>query len=305
MTSNGKTIDSFLRYVKATRAISTVDSFKYALSTFRKWLESTGFLIESLTPAQMTDYAVYLEAQNLKSSSRGHKMIAVRSMWRWLEKQGKTSFSVDLIPTIDTYDRESYPPVTPEEFQFIIDSMDSAFPRDVRDRAIISMLYATGVRRSELVSINVDDIDTAKCKGTVKTYKRKNHRRAIFWDQQTNDHLLDWIRVRDSIWKRFGSGLPDALFTSVSTNHRGNRLKPAAVSSIIRRIRKTLGIKRPLSPHSFRHAFGTRAMKNNLNPRYTQKMMGHAKLNTTMQYQHVEEKDLEEQYRKKMVVRED
>lgn len=153
----------------------------------------------------------------------------------------------------------------------------------------------------EKISMNVSDLDLVAHKATVKTFKRKDHKREIFWDEETNDHLERWIDVRRQILDRSGRGC-EALWLSLDTAHEPARVGKHAFEHLLLRLRKELGIEKRITPHSFRHGFGYRGTKANANIRHLQIMMGHAKLSTAQIYMGYKDKEVEEEYRRVMEV---
>ena len=150
-----------------------------------------------------------------------------------------------------------------------------------------------------MLAVDVGQINLEEKKATVKTFKRKNHKREIYWDDATNELLRKWIETRERLvtTSKYKSS---ALFINLSTPSSGKRLYKGSVQGMIRRVRKEVGIERQITAHSFRHGFGKKAVDRDVHPRHLQKMLGHAKLNTTMFYMGVADGELERIYRQKM-----
>lgn len=220
-------------------------------------------------------------------------------MWRWLYKQKLVDFSEEVIPVPKSDDKQHYPFVLEQEAKKIMNTFDEFYPDQLRDKAIAAFLYATGVRLSEMFSIDVSEINLEERKAVVKTFKRKNHRREIYWDQNTNELLGRWINVRGKI---MGKAVcqSNALLISLSDMKYGKRICKDNVQRMFRNVRKQVGIEKQITAHSFQHGFGKKAVEKDVHPRHLQKMLGHAKLNTTMFYMGVADGELERVYRQKM-----
>lgn len=290
-------IDQFLIWLKACRSKATVSSYDYALRGFRTFLRHLGKDVTECTLQDLSIYINSLETKGLKSGTRNLYSTALRSLWAWLYQQGKVPFNEKLIPMPQITDKEPYPACTLEEYRSIIGALSLIDGRDVRNKAVLSLLWDTGVRIDECMSIDIGDLNLAEKEGQVKTFKRKNHRRTIFWTNDTNINLGRWIEYRKEVLKEWGVSC-NALFLSLSNCSTPRRLHKSSIQKRLREIRDQLGIEKPISPHSFRHGFGTEMTRGGANPRYLQVMMGHAKITTTQQYMGWREKDVVNEYRK-------
>ncbi len=294
---NKEIINQFLVWLRAGHSGATVSSYFWALRQLEVWLDLTRKEVLKLTVSDFANFLLWLENRGLHSGTRYHYITATRSLWHWLHQQGLVPYSEGLIPIPNRYDVKSHECLTPDEFLRMINYFDEFFPKDLRDKTIISLLFATGVRIGELLSINADDINLTKKMAEIKTFKRKNHRRQIFWDEMTNDILYRWLDVRQKMLERehVEAG---ALFIALDANNYGNRISPCAVQRLFRRLRVKCGIDKKITPHSCRHGFATLGSKNNINLVYLQKILGHASIRSTQIYIHPEDKDIEREYHK-------
>lgn len=292
---NLKVIDGFLLWLGASRTKATVSSYKYAFYALKKWLKANELLLTACTVEDIAKYLASLDAAGLKSGTRNIYATALRSMWSWLHKQGRVQWPPDLIP-LPVREPESYPAATPEEVAAILGCFDENLPQDVRDKTGVMLLWKTGMRLGELLSLKMGSMDWEAKKGIVKTFKRKNHHRLIFWDDEMREMFDKWIQVRQSILhkKQIES---DHLFISLATNSEEGPMARHALQRVIRTLRKHLGITKKLSPHTFRHGFGTEGVKNNVHMRDLQELLGHAKITTTQIYAQVSSERVESVWR--------
>jgi integrase/recombinase XerD len=165
---------------------------------------------------------------------------------------------------------------TPDEVVNLIDSTKA-----VRNKAIISLLYASGIRVSELCSLNRDSIK----EGTFTVVGKGGKARLCFIDKRTEDFIKEYLEKR--------SDNNPALFLSAQNKLR---ISPGNVQEIFRRARKRCG-QETVHPHTMRHSFATNLLRNNANMRYVQVMLGHESLQTTQIYSHVVDTDLQRVYR--------
>lgn len=300
MNQNEQLYGQFLDWLTIGHSPETVKSYRWGLKIFIDWCDGTEKDVVDIKESDIVEYALYLEEnRRVKKSTQACYFCSLRTFWRWLYRQNLVEFSDDVIPVPKQDDKEHYPFVLPEEVKRIQNIFDEFYPDQLRDRTIVTFLYATGVRLSEMISIDVGEINFEEKKAVCKTFKRNNHKREIYWNGETNEILKKWVDMRNKL----ESNAPyksSALFINMSHNRFGQRIGKDAVQKMFRKARKAAGIEKKITAHSFRHGFGKRAVEHDVHPRYLQKMLGHAKLNTTMFYMGVANGELEKVYRQKM-----
>lgn len=158
-----------------------------------------------------------------------------------------------------------------------------------RNRALISLLYASGVRVSELCGMNISDINMTDCTFTV--IGKGNKPRLCFFDERTRRYLHDYLALR--------SDHNPALFLSDQTQAR---IKAGVVQVIFRLVRVKAGFTRPIHPHTMRHSYATNLLRNNTNLVYVRDFLGHSSVQTTEMYTHVVNEDLRRIYNEKHTV---
>jgi len=302
MPKNTEIYNKFLDWLKIAHSPATVESYHWALKPLFDWLYGNNLEIVDLTCEDITKYSIYLkDTRGVKTSTLFHYLIALRAIWRWMFRNEYVRLDDSIIEIPKDLDKESYPFILPQEFGKMMSGLDEFYPDQLRSRAILSFLYFTGVRIGELLAIDVSQIDLKNQKATIKTYKRHNVYREVYWGAETTYLLEKWLAVREKILLRCNSS-SNALFIAMPPGHTsGERLGKYQVQKMIRRSRNKAGIERQITAHSFRHGFGHRAVEKNINPRYLQIMLGHAKLGTTMIYMGVGDKEVENIYRTAMI----
>ncbi len=293
---NHKIIKDFLMWLRAGHSPATVDSYRYALNSFQKWLAGEKRQIMGLSPADIGAYQYHLETQGLKGSTRFSYITALRALWRWLHDQGLAPWSWKLIPLPDPSDKSRMPALEVEDFYRIMSAFDEKFPVDLRDKTIISLFFATGLRLSELVSLDVASINMNERYLTVRTFKRRNHWRDLFWDDETHRLLELWLDIRRRALGRNDGVGSAALFISLHSQAFGKRLNKSAIQKRFRSVRESLGIDKRITAHSCRHGFGTRFGKKSGDVFALKELMGHANINHTHHYVHLQREDLRRAY---------
>jgi len=299
MQENEEIISSFLVWLKGAHSPATVLSYNYALNSLKKYLVENRLVLKTCTLDDLTRYLQWMENKGLKSGTRNLYVTALKTLWQWLYRQKMVDFADDLIPSPPAVDKTSYPFLEPQEFRSLMDGCGELLPSEIRNKAIISFLYATGLRLGELLSLNVADLNMDERKALVCTFKRKNHKREVYWDEETHGYLKRWLDVRLQMLVRAGLGC-EALWISLDTAKKPCRVTKGAIERMIRELREKVGVEKKITPHSFRHGFGYRGVRANANLRYLQVMMGHAKLSTTQTYMGYKDKEVEEEYRRVM-----
>lgn len=154
-----------------------------------------------------------------------------------------------------------------------------------RNRAIISLLYASGLRVSELCNLNTIDL---REDGTFTVIGKRDKPRLCFFDSRTKAYIDQYLKLRDDNLL--------ALFISPQT---GERISKGTVQEIFKNVRKKAGFNQPIHPHTMRHSYATNLLRNNTNLFYVSKFLGHASVQTTEMYTHYVDEDLKKVYNEK------
>lgn len=260
------------------------------LCALKSLLNFTGDInLCSLTFQHVRDWKEDLDRTRSINTVRGY-IIKLRVVVAYAKKRGYEVLDPDVIGvpqrkavTIDF--------ITPEEVDLLI---QAAFePRTgyatlsrYKNRAIISLLYASGVRVTEVVSIDILDI---RDDDTFTVMGKGGKARLCFIDSRTRYFLTEYLKRRDDNHR--------ALFISEKTG--GGRISQSTVQEIFRVARKRSGIQKPVHPHTMRHSYATNLLRNNTNLLYVSKFLGHASVQTTEMYTHVVDEDLKKIYKEK------
>jgi integrase/recombinase XerD len=282
-------IGSFLKSLEVEKgySVNTLIAYRNDLQQFQRFLQeesSRRDAISSWSQVNKQDliaFILYLKGEREYSSATvARKVAAVKSFFHYLVTDQQ--LPDDPSATLDSPKVRKYLPkaISKEEVDKLLAApaaVDSA--RGRRDRAIMELLYATGMRVSELVSLDVGDVDPAS--GTVRCLGKGNKERVIPIHDRAIQAVEDYLeRSRLQLLKK-----PDqkALFL----NHRGNRLTRQGLWLIIRRYVEQLGITTPVTPHTLRHSFATHLLNGGADLRNVQELLGHANISTTQVYTQV------------------
>lgn len=172
-------------------------------------------------------------------------------------------------------------------------------PRHIRNRAIINMLWDTGARNGEIMSLNVEQINTKEKKAIILTEKSQGLKpvRQLMWTEETNDNLIKWLAKRKHLEKRFPFEEPNALFISVVSHQIGKRFSIRGVGEMLRRYSNRAQIPYT-NAHSYRHHFGHELAKKGANNSIISNLMGHSSLQSSFTYTLLSGQEMEQEYTK-------
>ncbi len=304
-------IEDFILYLATERGLSD----NYQLSTrlslegFAHWLERRRLIaamgeaaleallqtgaepppvevdVREVTLSQIGDYLAHKKRLGLSAASIKLVVVAIKIFFRWLHARGRTPGDVaENLPLPRT---ERYLPETMNELQVdrLLDGVDTSAPRGLRDRAILELLYASGLRVSELVNARLEflDLDTRMIRVTGKG----NKTRVVPVGKAACDAIRAYVeRERpDSVTKRTGN----EIFLS---SRGGRKLSTVRVWQIVKEVAKRAGLDLNVYPHLLRHSFATHLLSNGADLRIIQEMLGHADISTTEIYTHVDQRRL-------------
>ncbi len=276
-------VGEFLRFVDRTQSQLAELDVKDLRSYFS---ERTGGGFKAETPDQR---AVTGKARGRKLAprSQARKLASVRAFFRFLERSGIVSLNpASGIPS-PRFFRPLPGVLSPEEMNLLLEGPgESPEHLAARDRAMIEMLYSSGMRISELLSLKMDDVEGVP--SHVRVTGKGNRERIVFLGESARSVLSAYLALRG----RF-SPVDDALFL----NHRGRALDARGARHRLRRLQLEQGVSRRVHPHKFRHTFATDLLNSGADIRAVQEMLGHSSLSTTQLYTAVSKDRLREIHR--------
>ncbi len=229
-------------------------------------------------------YLAYLHQRGVSRATVARKLAALRSYFRHLTRTGVIARNPAALIATPRLDRRLPHPIPQNEVESLLDSAFGVEPLDLRDRAILELLYATGVRVGELVGADLGDLDLggSSREGMLRVFGKGRKERMVPIGSKAVAALRAWLPARAVLGGNDARGDEDrdALFL----NFRGGRLTDRSVRRILnRRILRAAGARR-VSPHSLRHSFATHMLNAGADLRSIQELLGHASLSTTQKY---------------------
>jgi len=293
-------IDKFLEWKQINAKEGTLKGYHLDLRQFCLFMRNPE--IENVQLEDITGYFNMMGDLGWKWNGFVTKSIALRKFYQFYARQGHQVLNYELIPIPR---REYNPPrvATEQEYQRLLEVIpnESNDPRHIRNLAIVNMLWDTGARVGELMSLNMPEVKVDQMKAVVKTEKSKgkNPFRQIFWTEETSKNLNRWVEKREELAQRTEFTDPEALFVGACRWQLGKRLSNGAVAIFLRRYSTKAEIT-TLNAHSFRHRLGHELAKRGANNSLISNILGHAALSSSYVYTMISNKELEVEYRKIM-----
>lgn len=288
--------DSFTRWLSIEKGYSehTVDNYLRDVTAFAAFLDGVSSLKE-IDARHIRAYIYFLSSSN-KSSSMARKLSALQTFFGYLLKENKISQNPML--GVARPKQGKYMPVflTVDEVFQLMDAPGQEDSFAYRDKAIMEMLYSTGIRVAELVSMNRNSLDFET--EMVRVTGKGNRERLVPMGNPAMDALQQYFPQRQNIIsQRLERGREtdlDVLFV----NNRGSRLSSRSVERLVKMYAERIGLLARVTPHSLRHSFATHLLEMGADLRVVQELLGHASLSTTQKYTHLTVDHLMEVYDK-------
>jgi len=277
-------VEKFTRYLEIEKNYSrhTILNYRLDLEDFQAFLGTSP--VERVDYLGVRKYLAVLKEKNLKSRSIARKLSALRSFFRFLTREGfiKANPVASIVsPKLDKHLPQF---LTEDEAGRLIESSIPKNNSGLRDRAILETFYSTGIRISELVGLNLDDVDFIS--GIVKVRGKGKKERLV----PIGEHAISAIRAYLDRRKQQSQ----ALFLNPSLR----RISDRGVRYIFKKYIRVAGIRQGVSPHTLRHSFATHLLNRGADLRTVQELLGHANLGTTQIYTHLTTERLKNVYDK-------
>lgn len=280
------TIKLYVRYLRLERNLSpnTIEAYRNDLAHLEAFMMRNNLKLENVTLEQLHTFAASLHEYGITPRSQARVLSGVRSFFRFLVLDGV----VESDPT-ELLEWPSLPEHLPvvltlEEIDRIEDSIDLSKAEGARNRAIIEVLFSCGLRVSELVNMKLSDL---YLEDRVLLVRGKgNKERLVPVSNKAIADLMRWFFDRNLM--KIKPGEDDYVFL----NRRGAHLTRTMILIMVKRQAEEAGIKKTISPHTFRHSFATALLQGGADLRSIQAMLGHEKIDTTLVYTHISNEQL-------------
>jgi len=281
-------IEEFILHLATERGLSD----NYQLSTrrsleeFTAWLEKAKEITEpgQVTLPLITEYLAYCKRRRLAAASIKLVVVAIKIFFRFLHGRGR--IPTDPADVLRLPRLEKYAPETLNELQVqdFLSKIPTNVPRGPRDAAMMELLYASGLRISELVSARLENLDLDN--GTIRVHGKGDKYRIVPVGGKAREAIRAYLEQERPALVQPKTG------SEIFLSRHGKKLTTVRVWQILKQLAKHAGIGKNLYPHLMRHSFATHLLSNGADLRIIQEMLGHADISTTQIYTHVDQKRL-------------
>jgi integrase/recombinase XerC len=295
-------LKQFLQHLALNRNASahTVRAYDSDLSQFLAYAASaSGVKVRDLAPSQLDRLALRgflgdLHKQGLSRASAARKLAAIRTFLRFLRREGLIDDDPGALVATPKRDVRMPAHLSEDEMSALIDAPAVTSPLGRRDRAILELFYASGMRLSELAGLDVDDVNLSA--NMVRVLGKGGKERIVPFNKAAARAIRAYWPDRELLarLKAPGRRRRDPLFV----NYRGGRLTVRSIDRLVRRYVAASSARMGISPHALRHSFATHLLQRGADLRVIQELLGHARLSTTQRYTHVNAAQLLEVYKK-------
>lgn len=284
-------ITSFLECLEYEKKYSshTISNYERDLDEFKNYIDALKIDYKHMDYSKVSDYLLHLSNKKYSPSSVNRHLSSIRSFYTYLLNANLTDSSP--FKAIRGPKKEKKLPnyLKYQEFLDLIDSIGET-ALDKRDRMILELLFATGVRVSELVNIKLTDINFKEKE--IKVYGKGKKTRIVYFNNECQKVMSDYVlNARQEILK-------EKQCEYLIINHFGNKITTRGIEDIIDKCIRKSSLNHKISPHTLRHTFATLLLNEGMDIREVQELLGHERLSTTNIYTHVSNEELRKVYLK-------
>lgn len=285
-------LSDYLQYLRVQRNLSenTLKAYERDLSAFLEFVTEFWQLdFREVDRHLIRDYLAALRRRGYKSSSAAQQLAALRSFYQYLTQFGHIKSNPTLAVKVPKQEKRLPQVLSVGEAHVLLESIDPSTPLGLRDRAVFELLYAAGIRLSELTALDVDKVDLKF--QYVRVFGKGRKERIVPIGEYAVEALSAYLKDgRPQLAK------PDE--TALFVNYRGERLSQRGVQYLLDKHIERTAIAKNISPHSLRHSFATHLLDAGADLRVVQELLGHVSLSTTQVYTRISQSKLKSVYNK-------
>lgn len=287
-------IEEYLKWKAHMRKKATARNYSFALRQFGVFVRNKE--LEEIKVKDVTEWFDLMQTLGWSHNSFIPMTMALRGMFQYYRAQGYSVLN-ELLLAIPHKEYQTPRIVTPAAFQKLLGTITDDVA-DVRDRAIMYILWSTGMRNGELCSLNLSDINPDWRGATIRTEKSQGRKpfRPVFWPDETARYVKEWVVMRNEFTKDFRFLDPDALFIGIGGPRAGKRTTIAGVMVMLANRSHAAGIP-VVNAHSFRHRIGHTLAERGINNSSISGILGHSSLSSSYRYTDLSAPELEKVYR--------
>jgi len=305
----------FLDFLALNRNASphTVSAYRRDLGQWLQSIADTRVVdVEALVPEQLDlqgirDFMAALHKAGQSRASAGRKLSAIRSFLRYLRREGAMVSDPAALTVAPKREQRVPAHLSVDEMSRVLDMPDATQPLGRRDRAILELFYASGLRLSELVGLDLEDVNLSA--RMARVLGKGGRERLVPFNQAAADALRAWLPDREQLARKSGARSRTSVAARtaggarrggdpVFVNANGGRLTGRSIQRFVGKYVAMCSTRFGISPHALRHSFATHLLERGADLRTIQELLGHVRLSTTQRYTHVNAAQLLDVYRK-------
>ncbi|WP_315905878.1 site-specific tyrosine recombinase XerD [Priestia koreensis] len=286
-------IQDFMHYLIVERGLAenTIESYQRDLKKYEQFLKNVEQITSynDVSRVHIVSFLRYLHEQQKSSKTIARHVASIRSFHQFLLREKIADQDPSVHVEIPQTERKLPKVLNADEVEALLMGADTSTPLGIRDKAMLELLYATGIRVSELVNLNIEDVHVTM--GFLRCFGKGSKERIVPMGRMASEAIQLYIeRARGQLLKKQSSE------TALFLNHHGNRLTRQGFWKILKKLAREARIEKELTPHTLRHSFATHLLENGADLRAVQEMLGHADISTTQIYTHVTKTRLKDVY---------
>lgn len=281
---------SYLHNVKQTSENTQV-SYHRDLKKFVMYLENQNISdVSQITVTNLNAYILYLEREGFASSTVSRSIASIKAFFQYLVSQGQIEEDISQVLKAPRIEKKIPDVLSQEDVVLLLEQPGGKSPKEIRDKAMLELLYATGIRVTELISLSLDDVNM---KLGYISCRDKHKERIIPFGGQAKEALIIYLEEA-----RGQLAVDNKEENLLFTNCFGGIMSRQGFWKIIKAYAKKAGINSEITPHTLRHSFAAHLVKNGADLHSVQEMLGHSDISTTQVYAQLNSNRLREVYKK-------
>lgn len=287
-----KELQSFIHFLSDERGLAknTLDSYERDVAQFIDYLHSTGVgAIQETSKLQITNYLHHMRRLGRAAATQSRTIVSLRAFYQYLVRERRLDYDPTVQLEAPKLEKRLPKVLTIQEVELLLEAPQMSVPNGMRDKAMLEVLYATGIRVSELISLDVEHVNPEM--GFIRCTGKGEKERIIPLGAIASEIVGAYIAtMRSKLLK------PSSSETALFVNHLGTRITRQGFWKIIKKYAAETQIVKEITPHTLRHSFAAHLLENGADLRSVQEMLGHADISTTQIYTQVTRGKMKEVY---------
>lgn len=290
-------LEQFMVHLEAERNLSgnTVEAYAVDLGQYFAYLEQEGLGFEEMDYRLLRNYLGRLQRNGYTRKSIARKLSAIRAFYRFAQKHAGLTVNPADIVSAPKLERRLPKYLKEDALDSLLSAPDVDTPLGLRNKAILELFYATGIRVSELVGLNLNSIDYGALE--VRVFGKGRKERIVPLHKEAADAIREYIKSSRKLLTQHRKPEQRAT-TALFLNAKGGRLTAHGVRCVVAKYVRQVGLSKGITPHAMRHTFATHLLERGADLRYVQELLGHVDLSSTQVYTHLDKTRLKEVYSK-------